>query len=166
MLEQGFSSMHVTGFLAGIIRDYGIQDANNMGAAMAPSCADTICRYFLETKEDPKEYDLILSGDLGAEGHKIMIELCKRKGLDLSANSTDCGKLIYDPTKQEVNSGGSGCGCSASVFCSLIGDEFRQGKLRRILLIGTGALLNANTVLQKESIPSISHLIRIEGVDT
>ncbi len=164
ILEQSQTeTIAVTGFLPGIIRDYGIKDANNMGAAMAPSCADTVLRYFTESREKPNDYDLILTGDLGFQGHNIFSDLCKQKGLDLGKNSTDCGKLIYDRSYQEVNSGGSGCGCSASVFCSYILSQMKSGAVKRVLLIGTGALLNTNTVLQKESIPSISHLVRIES---
>ncbi len=150
-------------FLPGIVRDYGITDANDMGAAMAPSCADTVARYFELSGQSPSDFDLILTGDLGFEGHKIFLELCKQKGLDIEKNSDDCGKRIYDRKKQEVNSGGSGCGCSASVFCTEIMKQLLDGNLKDILLIGTGALLNSTSVLQKESIPGISHLIRIKG---
>ncbi len=148
-------------FFPGIIRDPGICDANNMGAAMAASCADTLIRYFDATSYNASRFDLILTGDLGFEGHHILLDLCKREGLDLENYSDDCGKMIYSPEKQEVNSGGSGCGCSAVVFCSYIMDQFRKKKISDILLIGTGALLNATTVLQKESIPGVSHLVRI-----
>ena len=148
-------------FLPGIIRDFGIKDANTMGAAMAPSCADTVLRYFEKSGNEPSDFDLILTGDLGFEGHEIFLRLCNESGLDLKQNSDDCGKLIYDPKKQEVNSGGSGCGCSASVFCGYIFEQFRIKKYRDILFIGTGALLNSTTVLQNETIPGISHLVRV-----
>ncbi len=151
----------LTEFFPGIIRDPGICDANNMGAAMAASCADTLIRYFDSTSYDVSEFDLILTGDLGFEGHSILLDLCKREGLNLDKNCKDCGKMIYSLEKQEVNSGGSGCGCSAVVFCSYIMEQFRKKELSDILLIGTGALLNATTVLQKESIPGVSHLVRI-----
>ena len=157
----GKSEIYVTEFLPGIIRDPGIKDANNMGAAMAASCSDTLLRYFDESGNDPKNFDLILTGDLGFEGHEIFLELCEKSGLYLEKNSNDCGKMIYSKEKQNVNSGGSGCGCSAVVFCSYIMELFRQQKLKDVLLIGTGALLNATTVLQKESIPGVSHLTRI-----
>lgn len=148
-------------FFPGIIRDPGVCDANNMGAAMAASCADTVIRYFDANGESASDFDVILTGDLGFEGHRIFLELCDKEGLDISKNSNDCGKMIYDTQKQEVNSGGSGCGCSAVVFSSYITELFRTNKISDLLLIGTGALLNATTVLQKESIPGVSHLIRI-----
>lgn len=150
-------------FFPGIVRDLGICDANDMGAAMAPSCADTLVRYFEISKESPEDFDLILTGDLGFGGHKIFLELCRRNGMNLENFSDDCGKRIYDRKKQEVNSGGSGCGCSATVFCSQIMNLFSEGKIKDILLIGTGALLNSASVLQKESIPGISHLVRIKS---
>ncbi len=155
------SDIYVTEFLPGIIRDPGICDANNMGAAMAASCTDTLVRYFDESDKKPSDFDLILTGDLGFEGHNIFVELCKNEGVDIEKNSDDCGKMIYYRNKQNVNSGGSGCGCSAVVFCSYILDGFRRKKFSDVLLIGTGALLNATTVLQKESIPGVSHLVRV-----
>ena len=159
--DSADSKVRLTEFFPGIVRDPGICDANNMGAAMASSCADTVIRYFDATSSRPSRFDLILTGDLGFEGHRIFLDLCRREGLDLEKNSNDCGKMIYHPEMQEVNSGGSGCGCSAVVFCSYIMEKFRKNEISDILLIGTGALLNATTVLQKESIPGVSHLVRI-----
>ncbi len=152
-------------FLPGIVKDFGVTDANNMGAAMAPSCADTVIRYFSLSDLSPDDFDLVLTGDLGYEGHNIFLSLIKDAGIDLENNSDDCGKLIYDTNKQEVNSGGSGCGCSASVFCGYIMEKLKKKELKNILLIGTGALLNTGTVLQNESIPGISHLVRITAED-
>lgn len=163
--EEDKSNVYITEFLPGIIRDPGIKDANNMGAAMASSCADTVLRYFEETGNDPKQFDLILTGDLGCEGHEIFLDLCERKNLKIAENSNDCGKMIYFLEGQNVNSGGSGCGCSAVVFSSYVTHLFNEKKISDVLLIGTGALLNATTVLQKESIPGISHLVRITRKD-
>lgn len=148
-------------FLPGIVRDYGITDAANMGAAMAPACADTLLRYFASSEKKPNDFSLILTGDLGEEGRRILLEICRKNGLELSENHEDCGRLIFDTDHQEVNCGGSGCGCSAAVFSSYIMEKFRLGELEDILLVGTGALLSANTVLQNETIPGIAHLVRI-----
>ncbi len=152
---------YVSAFVPGTICDLGITDANNMGAAMAPAAADTVLKYFSITREDPNNYDYILTGDLGAEGHKIFTDLCLKNGLALGKNSNDCGKMIYNLKEQEVNSGGSGCGCSASVFTAFVMNEFMENKIHDVLLIGTGALLNPSTVLQNETIPGIAHLVRI-----
>lgn len=152
---------YVAEFVPGKICDLGISDANNMGAAMAPAAANTVLRYFKETNEDPNRFDYILTGDLGFEGHRIFTELCAANGLFLGENCNDCGKMIYDPKSQGVNSGGSGCGCSASVFTSIVMNRFCNKEIKDVLFIGTGALLNPSTVLQNETIPGIAHLVRI-----
>jgi len=148
-------------FLPGIIQDFGIKDANDMGAAMAPAAVDTLKRYLTARNKKTDDFDFIITGDLGVRGHQIFSELCEVEGID-SKNFLDCGKLIYQNDADIVHSGGSGCGCSASVFAGYLMSEFQEGKLNDILLIGTGALLNASTVLQKESIPGIAHLIRLK----
>lgn len=154
----------LTEFLPGIIYDLGVTDESNMGAAMAPACANTLLRYFENNETRPEQFDLILSGDLGFEGHRLTKELCKKNNLSLGTNFLDCGMIIYDSKNQEINQGGgSGCGCSASVFSGHIMNLFKKKELKDVLLIGTGALLSANTVLQKESIPGIAHLIRLQG---
>jgi len=114
-------------FLPGIIRDPGVCDANKMGAAMAASCADTVIRYFDESATGPEKFDFILTGDLGSEGHSIFLELCEKEGLILKNNSVDCGVLVYGKS-QNLNCGGSGCGCSAVVFASYVLEMFRIGK--------------------------------------
>lgn len=159
---DGKGEVVITEFFPGIVRDQGITDANNMGAAMAPACCDTLLRYFEESGLSPDDFDGIYTGDLGFEGHQLLVELCSNQGLKLGKNATDCGMLIYDAKDQKVSAGGSGCGCSASVFCGYLYRKMKEGLLSNILLIGTGALLNANTVLQKETIPGVAHLIRIQ----
>ncbi len=162
ILKNQESDILLTEFFPGIVRDFKISDAANMGAAMAPACADTLLRYFEATALEVNDFDLILSGDLGTVGQEITWELCKKSGLDLEDRYTDCGLMIYDMEKQEVNAGGSGCGCSASVFSAYITDLMKKGIYKNILLIGTGALLSPSTVMQKESIPGVAHLVRIE----
>ena len=141
--------------------DGGIQDANNMGAAMAPAAADSILRYFSDTHESPDDYDLILTGDLGYEGSDILCTLTKTRGLDISRVHDDCGMIIYDRSRQDVHSGGSGCGCSGIVFGSHILPLIEQGKLERILLIPTGALMNPASIQQGQSILGIAHILSI-----
>jgi stage V sporulation protein AD len=67
--------------------------------------------------------------------------------------------MIYDTEKQDVHSGGSGCGCSASVLCSFILNKLKSKEYRNVLFCATGALLSPTTTQQGESIPSIAHLI-------
>ena len=41
--------------------------------------------------------------------------------------------------------------------------EMKKGKYKRILVAATGALMNPLTVLQGESIPTISHAVTISA---
>ena len=153
---------YLSEFFPGVICDLGVHDANNMGAAMAPACADTLLKYFMSTKQSPDNFDCIITGDLGAEGSRLFQELCLARGIDVSTNHKDCGKMIFDAQKQEVGAGGSGCGCSASVFSGYYLKQFYDEKISDVLFLGTGALLSGTTVLQNETIPSITHLVRIK----
>ena len=146
----------------GRIQDLGIKDPNNMGAAMAPAAARTIKDFLTDTNTIPEDYDLILTGDLGAVGSALLIELLKtRENVDISKVHNDCGMMIYDREQQDVHAGGSGCGCCASVLCSHILKQMKQGKLKRILVVATGALLSPTSSLQNESIPGIAHAVEI-----
>lgn len=153
----------ITAALAGIPIDSGMSDANNMGAAMAPAAADTIFRFFKESKESPDDYDMILTGDLGLEGSKLLEILLKKEDLDISKKHRDCGILIYDIKRQDVHSGGSGCGCSGIVFGSYILKKLKENELKKILLIPTGALMNTASVQQGQNIIGIAHAVKIEN---
>lgn len=151
---------HVT---TGKIIDMGVSDLNNMGAAMAPAAIDTLTAHFEDTGLKANDYDLILTGDLGLIGSDILEELMLEEGYDIRENHNDCGKIIFDIEKQDVHSGGSGCGCCGSVFCGHIIKEIRSGKYKRVLLIATGALMNPMTVKQGETIPAIAHAVAISA---
>ena len=155
----------ITEVMPGRIVNKGIKDANNMGAAMAPAAIDTIRGYFEETGISPDSFDLILTGDLGVEGHGIVLDYLLRYGIDVSANYNDCGLMIYDIKRQDMHAGGSGCGCSASVICGHIMKRFEKGELSDILYIATGALMSPSTSKQGLSIPGIAHLVRIKLED-
>ncbi len=142
----------------GRVVDLGINDQNNMGAAMAPAAALTLAEFFRDTYTDPADYDLILTGDLGAIGADLMKALMLKEGFDLK-NYNDCGLMLYDREKQQVESGASGCGCSASVFAGHIMPKLCAGEIKNAILISTGALLSPTSVLQKETIPGIAHLV-------
>ena len=156
------SSFHITTATPGKIVDMGIKDANNMGAAMAPAALDTLITHFKDTGRNPSYYDAIFTGDLGYVGKDILIELCESYGYTIKSNYNDCGVLIFDKEKQDTHSGGSGCGCIASVFSSYIYEKLKSKKYKRILLIATGALMNSTTSQQGETIPGIAHAISIE----
>ncbi|RKD26079.1 stage V sporulation protein AD [Caminicella sporogenes DSM 14501] len=143
----------------GRVIDLGIKDANNMGAAMAPAAADTIVSHFCETGLKPDYYDLIVTGDLGAIGKEITEELVLDKGYNIAKNYNDCGLLIFDNKVQDTHAGGSGCGCSASVFCGYIYKEMQNRKINKVLLISTGALLSVTSSNQGQSIPGIAHAV-------
>ncbi len=145
----------------GRIVDMGINDINNMGAAMAPAAADTLLGYFRESGKSPKDFDLILTGDLGYVGSELLIELLLKEGIDISKEHNDCGRMIFNRQKQDVHAGGSGCGCSASVFCGYIIPLMQQKKLNELLFCATGALMSTVTDQQGETIPSIAHLLHI-----
>ena len=140
----------------------GIKDANNMGAAMAGAALDTLVTHFTDTGKNPSYYDAIFTGDLGYIGKEILTELSQKKGFNISNNYNDCGVLIFDKEKQDTHSGGSGCGCIASVFSGYIYNQMLQKKYNKILLIATGALTNALSSQQGESIPGIAHAVSIE----
>jgi stage V sporulation protein AD len=145
----------------GKIIDLGIKDANNMGAAMAPAAADTIKSYLNDTSSKTDDFDLIVTGDLGYVGSELCKDLTAKEGITLGTNYSDCGLLIYDRENQDVHSGGSGCGCSASVLCSHILNNMRNGCLNNVLFIATGVLMSTTSLQQGESIPSIAHLIHL-----
>ena len=140
----------------------GIKDANNMGAAMAPAAFDTLITHFKDTGRKPSFYDAIITGDLGHVGKEILIDLAKEEGYNIRANYNDCGVMIFDKESQDTHSGGSGCGCCGSVFSGYFFKQLRDKKINRLLLIATGALTNATSSQQGESIPGIAHAISIE----
>ncbi len=153
----------ITEAMPGIVIDKGVNDAANMGAAMVPAALDTLVRYFKESKTTPKDYDAIYTGDLGLEGSKILKELMFIEGYDLSEVYFDCGNIIFDRETQDVHSGGSGCGCSAVVLASYILPKLMSGEFKKVLLIGTGAMMSPSSLKQGLSIPAIAHLIKLES---
>ena len=154
------ASPHIEAATFGRITDYGVKDANNMGAAMAPAACSTITAFLQDTKTQPEDLDLILTGDLGYVGSTLLRELMrKQEHIDITTRHNDCGLMLYRLNEQDVNSGGSGCGCSAAVVCSHIVSEMRSGRLNKVLFVGTGALLSAVSPLQGETVPSIAHAV-------
>ena len=146
----------------GRVIDKGINDANNMGAAMAVPVADTLCRYFASSESRPSDYDLIITGDLGYEGADILKEIMHTEGYDMKENYTDCGILIFDKNSQDTHSGGSGCGCSASVLSAYVIPEIEKGIFKKVLFIASGAMMSPDSIKQGESIPAIGHLLLLE----
>lgn len=147
----------------GTICDLGIKDANNMGAAMAPAAEKTIFEFLRDTNTKPSDYDLILTGDLGYTGTQLLYQLLQEEhNVDISSVHNDCGLMIFDMDEQDVNSGGSGCGCSASVLCSHILKKMKNKELKKVLFVATGALLSPTTTKQGNTIPGIAHAVLLE----
>ena len=154
-------SPYITHITTGKIVDMGINDANNMGAAMAPAAIDTLTAHFKDTGRTPDFYDLIVTGDLGKIGREIVIEKMLEKGYDMRKNYNDCGCMVFDLEKQDMHAGGSGCGCIAITLCGFIMDKIKSGELKNVLFAGTGALLSPTSTLQGETIPGIAHAVAI-----
>ena len=163
LLSSSGKGPKITQVTTGKIVDMGIKDANNMGAAMAPAAVDTLWQHFQDTGKSPKDYDLILTGDLGVIGKKITTELMQTRGYDLKENYNDCGCLIFDGDKQDTHAGGSGCGCCATTFCGYIYNQLKNKKINKLLFCATGALMSPTTAQQKESILGIAHAVSIEA---
>lgn len=153
----------ITACTVGTVTDYGIKDANNMGAAMAPAAYQTIRAHLNDFQCDPNDFDLIVTGDLGQTGKELLLELARKDGISLGGRITDCGTLIFDNTTQDVHAGGSGCGCSAITLCGYLLEQLNAGKLKKVLFCGTGALLSPTSTQQGLSIPSVCHAVCITG---
>lgn len=148
----------------GTVVDMGIKDVYNMGAVMACACGDTIYKHLMNTKREVGYYDLILSGDLGIYGKKILCEYMKTEyNVDLK-NYDDAASMIFDIENQSVYAGGSGPACLPLIAYSYVFDKMKKGELKRVLLVATGALMNTSMVNQKLSIPSIAHAISLEVI--
>lgn len=157
---------YVTAVMPGTVIDGGISDANNMGAAMAPAAADSLIKYFSATGESPDDFDLILTGDLGEVGSDMLKDLMLADGYDISSVHDDCGKMIYRGIdRPDVNSGGSGCGCSAVVMAGHILPRIRSGELSRVLFLATGAMMSPSSVQQGLNIPAIGHVVVLQKAD-
>lgn len=151
----------------GKVIDAGVKDSNQMGSAMAPAAVDTILTHLGETGRTLDYYDLVCTGDLGFIGKSIVRDLLGDAGVSrrmIADVYDDCGAMIFAP-EQDVHSGGSGCGCSASIFSGYVYRNMKAGNLKRALIISTGALLSTISPLQGESIPGIAHAISLEAVD-
>ena len=162
ILSKRGNGPRITHITPGIIVDLGIKDANNMGAAMAPAALSTICTHFEDTGRTPDYYDAIITGDLGYIGKDILNDLCKKNGYDISTRYNDCGVLMFNQKKQDTHSGGSGCACIATVFSGYLFKLMKEQKIKKLLLVATGALMNSTTSQQGESIPGIAHAVSIE----
>ena len=163
LLSDTGTGPRITACTIGTVTDLGIKDANNMGAAMAPAALSTIRSHFHDLNTCADDFDLIITGDLGQLGKDILLTLAQKEGLGLGGKLTDCGTLVFDLLKQDVHSGGSGCGCSAITLCGYLLNHLKTGKLKKILFCGTGALLSPTSSQQGLPVPGVCHAVSITG---
>ena len=156
--RAGFRHIRLEAATMGRVRDLGITDANNMGAAMAPAACDTILRHLKDRGMSEGDFDWIVTGDLGDFGSRMLRELCLEASLDMEARHLDCGSMIYSP-EQNYNCRGSGCGCSAVMLAGHVLPQLESGAVKRVLFLSTGALMSPLSACQGESIPGIAHAI-------
>ena len=155
----------ITGITPGKIVDYGVRDSMNMGAAMAPAAAACIATHLEDFSRSPSYYDKIITGDLGAVGREILIELLQQKNIDIGSCHTDCGLAIFDNERQGTGSGGSGCGCAAVTMSAHFLPMMQRGELKRVLFVPTGALLSKISFNEGENVPGIAHAVVLEAVE-
>ncbi|CAM3238790.1 MULTISPECIES: stage V sporulation protein AD [Brevibacillus] len=158
----GGKGPRITHATMGKVVDMGIKDPFDMGSAMAPAAVSTLEAHFKDLGRSPKDYDLIVTGDLAAVGYPIVKELMLAQGYDMDQVYNDCGLMIYSPD-QDVFAGGSGCASSAVVTYSYIMDQLNRGLVKKVLVCATGALLSPVSYQQGNSIPCIAHAVAFEG---
>ena len=162
LLSSKKGEARITGITTGKIVDMGKKDSMNMGAAMAPAAADVIAQHLEDFGRKPKDYDKIVTGDLGYVGQEILWKLVKDGGYDISKNHTDCGIEIFDQEEQGTQSGGSGCGCSATTLSAHFLPQVESGRLKRILFVPTGAMLSQVSFNEGQNVPGTAHGVVIE----
>lgn len=155
----------ITGVTTGKITDYGLKDSQNMGACMAPAACSTIFQHLLDFGRKPQDYDKIITGDLGYVGQQILLDMMEQQGYELGEVHGDCGIWIYDRKTQDTHSGGSGCGCSASVLTAYILPKIASGEWKRILFVPTGALMSKVSFYEGSSVPGIAQAVVLEYED-
>ncbi|MGE5593750.1 MAG: stage V sporulation protein AD [Betaproteobacteria bacterium] len=163
VLASSGTGPKVTWATIGKVVDLGLKDVHDMGGAMAPAAADTLLTHFADTGWGPKDYDLILTGDLASFGSEMLKELVKDNGVELGGNYRDCGLMLFDTKSQHVGAGGSGCACSAVVTFGHVLKEMEKGTYKNVLLVATGALMSPLSCQQGESIPCVAHAVVIEA---
>lgn len=166
ILSASVTPVRVAGLTLGRVLDSGGKDPNDMGSAMAPAAFDTIRRHLGATRSRPADYDAIFTGDLGHFGVDMLNAYAQQQGLDLSQPLDDCGRSLYDRTRQDTHNGGSGPGCSASVFAGPLVRRLGALQMKRLLLVATGALFSPTTYQQGESIPAIAHAVELRAGET
>ena len=149
--------------MIGKIVDGLSKDASNMGCAMARAAFDTFYTYFSLSDRSPRDFDYVVTGDLGEVGSHVFRELMEKDMPYSHIKHIDCGNLLYDKKSADVHSGASGCGCSASVLASHFLPELESGNIKNILFMSTGALMSPSSVMQGSNILGIAPIIHISS---
>lgn len=158
-----FGEVEVSDYMIGRIVDGATSDAANMGAAMSFAAAESIIEYFAVSDMKPRDFDLIVTGDLGKVGTDILRAILDERLPSASSRHVDCGNLLYDKKRQDVHSGASGCGTSASVLSTYVLPRLEEGEIRDVLFLSTGALMSPSSVLQGSSIKGIAPIIHLHS---
>lgn len=164
VLSKDKSNIRVSTVTIGRVIDFGLNNVNDFGSAMAIAAYDTFKRHLSDLNIDSSHYDLVLTGDLSSIGKKIFERLLKEDNIQLKEYN-DCGLIVYDINKQNVFAGGSGCACSMITVFSYIVEKMKNKEYKKVLVIATGALLSNTIMNQKETIPTIAHAYSLEVVE-
>ena len=156
------SNIYINDGMIGKIVDGLTTDGSNMGSAMSRAAYDSIYTYLSLKGSGIEEYDAIFTGDLGMIGSDILCDLLEKEVSGFSKIHKDCGTLLYDMKKKNVNAGASGCGCSASVLATYVLPRLESGEYKNILFLSTGALMSPSSVQQGENILGIAPVINIK----
>lgn len=160
-----FGSVEIAEIMVGRIVDGATSDGANMGAAMSFAAAESIIEYFSESEMKPRDFDLIVTGDLGKVGSDILRAILDERLPSASSRHVDCGNLLYNKSRQDVHAGASGCGTSASVLASYILPRLEEGELANVLFLSTGALMSPSSLLQGNTIKGIAPVIRLHSTN-
>lgn len=161
LLSKKESNIKIESATIGVPVDLGITDANNLGSAMAPAAASTILKHLTKMKRDASYYDLVLTGDLGCVGSKILEDYLNQTYNIRLKKYLDAGCELYLDS-QKTYAGGSGPSCLPIVLFNKI---LLNKKYKKILIVATGALHSPTTVNQRNTIPGIAHAISLEVLE-
>lgn len=164
LLSNEIKGFKVKNSTIGKVVDMNITDVYEMGAVMAPACADTIYTHLKNLNQTVNDYDMIYSGDLGIYGKDILKDYMKQEYNIELTNYDDTACMIFDIKNQDVYSGGSGPACLPLVTYGYILNQMREKKLNKVLLVATGALMSSTMVNEKHTIPAIAHAISLEVI--
>ena len=163
VLGEGEGRVKIIDGMVGKIIDGLTRDASNMGCAMARAAHDSIYTYFSISKYAPRDFDCIVTGDLGKIGSAVLCELLERDVPGAASRHIDCGNLLYSPEKSDVHAGASGCGCSASVLASYFLPRLESGEFKNVLFMSTGALMSPTSVMQGENILGVAPVLHLSS---